>query len=49
MIDIHSKHDNMHENGMFYALICIQNHTISRIDCMLLMVSPLMLARMVQP
>ena len=35
MIDIHSKHDNMHKNGMFYALICIKNHIITCIDCML--------------
>ena len=23
MIEMHSKYDNMHTNGMFYALICI--------------------------
>ena len=23
MIEMHSKYDNTHENGMFYALICI--------------------------
>ena len=26
MIEMHSKYDNMHKNGMFYALICIINH-----------------------
>ena len=26
MIDIHSKHDNMHKNDIFYGLICINNH-----------------------
>ena len=35
MIDIHSKHDNMHKSGMFYALICINDHIISCIICML--------------
>ena len=35
MIDIHSKHDNMHKNRMFYALIYINNHIITFIDCML--------------
>ena len=35
MTDIHSKHDNMHKNRIFYALICINNHIISCIDCML--------------
>ena len=25
---MHSKHDNMHKNGMLYALICINNHVI---------------------
>ena len=35
MIDKHSKYDNMHKNGMFNALICINNHTISSISCML--------------
>ena len=39
MIDIHSKHDNMHKNVMFYALICITNHIISCIDCMLSLLS----------
>ena len=29
MIDMHSKYDNMHKNGMFYALICIDNHIIT--------------------
>ena len=35
MIDIHSKHDNMHKNGIFYALIFINNHIITSIDGML--------------
>ena len=35
IIDIHSKHDNMYKNVMFYALICINNHIITCIDCML--------------
>ena len=26
MIDIHSKYDNMDKSGMFYAVICINNH-----------------------
>ena len=29
MIDMHSKYDNMYKNGMFYALICINNHIIA--------------------
>ena len=32
MIDMNSKHDNMHKNEMFYALICINNHIIIFID-----------------
>ena len=35
MIDIYSKYDNMHENRIFYALICFNNHIISCIICML--------------
>ena len=35
MIDIHSKHNNMHKNGMFNALISLNNHIITCIDCML--------------
>ena len=35
MIDIHSKYDNMNKNVMFYGLICINNHVISGINCML--------------
>ena len=38
MIDVHSKYDNMHENGMLYALICINNHLIIIINLMLLVV-----------
>ena len=29
MIDIHSNYDNMHKNGIFYALIYINNHVNS--------------------
>ena len=29
MIEIHSKYDNMHENEMVYALICINNHVFA--------------------
>ena len=36
MIDLHLKYDNMHKNGMFYALICINNHVITSINYMLL-------------
>ena len=32
MIDICSQHDNMHKNGMFYALICISNHIFTCIN-----------------
>ena len=35
MIEMHSKYDNMHINGMFYALFCINNHVLSCYDCML--------------
>ena len=35
MIDIYSKYDNMHKNGMFYALICINNHIIACQSCVL--------------
>ena len=37
MIDMHSKYDNMHNNGIIYALICINNHVNSCINCMLSM------------
>ena len=37
MIEMHSKYDNMHQNGMFYALICINNHIIACINCVLSM------------
>ena len=36
MIRMHSKYDNMHMNGIFYALICINNHVITSISYMLL-------------
>ena len=32
MIEMHSKYDNMHINGMFYALFCINNHVLSCLD-----------------
>ena len=35
MIDNHSKYDNMHRNGIFYALICINNHVLSCLISML--------------
>ena len=35
MIDMHSKYDNMHKNGLFDALICINNHIIACVNCML--------------
>ena len=35
MIDIHSQYDNMHTNGIFNALICINNRVNSCINCML--------------
>ena len=35
MINMHSKYDNMYKNEMFYALICINNHIIARVNCML--------------
>ena len=28
-LSMHSKYDNMHKNGMFYALICINNRIIA--------------------
>ena len=31
---MHSKYDNMHRNGMNYALKYTNNHAISRINCM---------------
>ena len=30
-----SKYDNLHINGMFYALICINHHVNTSISCML--------------
>ena len=32
---MHSKCDNMHKNDIFYTLICINNHEITSISCML--------------
>ena len=44
MIDIYSKHDSMHKNGIFYVLIYINNriilcvnYTLSMDDCVLVM------------
>ena len=34
MIDMHSKYDNMHLNGIFNGLICKNNHLNSCINCM---------------
>ena len=36
MIEMHSKYDNMHTNGIYKGLICINNHINSCISCMLL-------------
>ena len=33
MIEVYSKYDNMHKNGIFYALIYINNHIIISINC----------------
>ena len=35
MIDVHSKYDDMLKNGMFYALICINDRLIACEICML--------------
>ena len=35
MIDMHWTHDNMHTNRTINALICINNHVNSFINCML--------------
>ena len=32
---MHSMYNNMDKNGMFYALIYINNHVITYINCML--------------
>ena len=37
MIEMHSKYDIIHENGIFYAIICINNHIIVFINCVLSM------------
>ena len=34
-MNMHSKYDNMHRNGMFYVLIFIDNHVIKSISCVL--------------
>ena len=36
MIDMHSKYDNIHKNGIFSASIFINNHVIIDINYMLL-------------
>ena len=35
MIDVHSKQDKMYKSVIFYALIFINNHIITCIDCKL--------------
>ena len=35
MIDMHLKYDNMHTNGTFNVLNCMNNHVDSCINCML--------------
>ena len=35
MIKLNSKYDNIHRNRMFYVLLCINNHVITSISCML--------------
>ena len=35
MIDMYLKYDNMHTNGIFNALNCINNHVNLCINCML--------------
>ena len=40
MIDMYSNYDNMHTNVIFYALICINNHIIVCVNCILLIVTP---------
>ena len=35
MLSMHSKYNNIHKNEMFNALICINNHVIMSINCML--------------
>ena len=35
MIDMHSKYDDMHKNGLFCALMCINNLIIACINYML--------------
>ena len=39
MMNMHSKYDNMHRNGMFYALLYINNHENTSISCMLSLVN----------
>ena len=34
-MNMHSKYDKMHKNGMIYALKYTYNHVISSISCML--------------
>ena len=40
---MHSKYDNMHNDEIFYALICINNHVISSINYMLSMIMTMMI------
>ena len=39
MMNMHSKYDNMYNNIIFYALICINNHVITTMIYMLLYAS----------
>ena len=39
MINMQSKYDDMHKNGMNYAVKCSNNHVISSISYMLLVSS----------
>ena len=41
IIDVHSKYDSMHTNGIFDLLICINNHVNSYINCILSWLDPL--------
>ena len=41
MIDLQSNYDNMHKDEMFYALVCINNHIVTCINCMLSILHPI--------
>ena len=40
---MHSKYDNIHKNGMFKALMCINNHIIVGVNCTLSMETHIMI------